>query len=82
MSNDGYSWDWEETSLRGKVCGVIMREEEYIGNDNKPHTTTRCYAIIPISEMDNVTVPEKKCVDVPVDDGFNSPAFTDEQIPF
>lgn len=80
MSNDGYKWNWEETSLRGKVCGVIMREEEYIGNDNKPHTTTRCYAIIPISEMDNATVPEKKCVEQP--QGYNSPAFDDEQIPF
>ena len=82
MSNDGYHWNWEETSLRGKVCGVIMREEEYIGNDNKPHTTTRCYAIIPISEMDNATVPEKKCVELtaPVN-GFGS-IDDNSEIPF
>lgn len=84
MSNDGYHWNWEETSLRGKVCGVIMREEEYIGNDNKPHTTTRCYAIIPISEMDNATVPEKKCVEQkpPTMDGGFGGSFNDEEIPF
>lgn len=80
MSNDGYKWNWEETSLRGKLCGCIFREEEYIGNDNKKHTATRCYAIIPIAEMENATVPEKKTVDAPASNGFDS--FNEEMIPF
>ncbi len=84
MSNDGYHWNREETSLRGKVCGVIMREEEYLGNDNKPHTTTRCYAIIPISEMDNATVPEKKCLEPQAGQSFVPVTGYDpnEEIPF
>ena len=84
MSNDGYKWNWDETSLRGKLCGVIMREEEYEGNDGQVHTTTRCYAIIPISEMDNATVPDKKCLEKksPSMNGGFGGSFNDEQIPF
>ena len=28
-SNPGYTWDWNEQSLVGKVCGCLFRNEEY-----------------------------------------------------
>jgi hypothetical protein len=32
-SNPGYAWDWNEAGLKGKLVGIILREEEYTGND-------------------------------------------------
>ncbi len=32
QSNLGYSWDWDEKSLVGKVVGVVMRNEEWSFN--------------------------------------------------
>lgn len=29
-SNKGYVWDWDERKLKGKMLGIVMREEEYI----------------------------------------------------
>ena len=31
-SNQGYTWDWNEESLRGKMFGGIFREEEFLYN--------------------------------------------------
>lgn len=28
-SNDGYHWDWNENSLRGKKVGIVFRNEEW-----------------------------------------------------
>ena len=28
-SNAGYHWDWDETKLKGKVCGILVRDKEY-----------------------------------------------------
>ena len=29
-SNQGYRWDWNEQSLKGKKVGIVLREEDYI----------------------------------------------------
>lgn len=80
-SNPGYIYDFDETKLEGKICGCIFREEEFIGQDNKVHTTVKPYQIIAVEDMDKATVPEKKCVEQP--QGYNSPAFDDDSpIPF
>ena len=31
-SNAGYTWDWNEENLKGKLFGGIFREEEYVYN--------------------------------------------------
>ena len=31
-SNAGYHWDWDETKLKGKVCGILVRDKEYSFN--------------------------------------------------
>lgn len=81
-SNPGYHWDFDETTLKGKSCGCIFREEEFIGqNDGKIHTNTKPYAIIPLDEIATATVPEKKCVEQPPAGGFGG--YDDsESIPF
>jgi len=78
-SNPGYHWDFDETTLKGKICGCIFREEEYIGQrDGKVHTSCKPYAIIPIEDMDTATVPEKKCVEPQEPSGY----YGNEEIPF
>ena len=32
QSNEGYTWDWNEQNLKGKIFGGIFRDEEYIYN--------------------------------------------------
>lgn len=79
-SNPGYTWDFDETTLKGKEVGCVFREEEYIGQqDGKIHSIAKPYQFIPIEDMDKVTVPEKKCIDQPAgglgafDDGSEIP---------
>lgn len=37
-SNDGYKFNNDESTLVGKLVGLILREEEYIGNDGNIKT--------------------------------------------
>ncbi len=32
-SNKGYTWDWDEKGLSGKLIGLVLGEEEYVKND-------------------------------------------------
>lgn len=36
--NDGYTWDWDEMTLKGKKIGVNFSLKEYEGNDGKIYT--------------------------------------------
>ena len=76
-SNDGWKWNWDENELAGKLFGGKFQEEEYMGNDGKVHTTTRCAGILPIEGIDEIAIPEKKALE-PTD--YSQP--TDEEIPF
>ena len=37
-SNEGYTWDWNEAGLAGKKIGLVLGEEEYMGNDGAVKT--------------------------------------------
>ncbi|BEU87432.1 hypothetical protein TAMA11512_08960 [Selenomonas sp. TAMA-11512] len=78
-SNPGYTWNWDDQSLVGKLFGGKFREEEYIGNDGKVHTSTKCISIRPIEGIEAITPPEKKCIE-----GARSgaPIYNDEEILF
>jgi hypothetical protein len=76
-SNPGYTWDFDETTLKKKACACIFREEEFIGQDGKIHTNTKPYSIIAIEDMDRATVPEKKCIEQ-----SSTGNYSDEPIPF
>lgn len=47
-SNPGYTWDWNEAMLKGKMIGVLFREEEWEYNGNTG-MSTRCYAVDAVS---------------------------------
>ena len=37
-SNPGYRWEWDESTLKGKTSGVIMRDKEWEFNGNTGFT--------------------------------------------
>lgn len=94
-SNKGFIFDGnehcDESTLVGKKIGMLLGEEEYIGNDGS--VKTRLYVVREM-EVDDIKngkfkVPELKKLpenDAPVkkpDDGFmNIPEGTDEETPF
>lgn len=41
-SNEGYTWNWDETSLKGKMFGGIFGREEFVTNDGKLKFATKC----------------------------------------
>ena len=62
-SNAGFAITWGDrfaSCFKGKYIGVIFRREEYLGNDNKPHWSTK-----PISFRSVETI--RKGVEVPED---------------
>lgn len=91
-SNDGYKWNWDEQSLKGKQFGGLFREEEYEGHDkNGNHaikTAIRCIAIKPVDGIEDEPVPSPKLLDrhtsTSASGGFNGygSSVADEDIPF
>lgn len=50
-SNPGYTWGWDEKTLKGKKLGTLWRREEYIGNDGNSHWSARICAILPADKI-------------------------------
>ncbi len=42
QSNSGFHFDWEETHLKGKLFGALVRNKEFLSDDNKLIRTTEC----------------------------------------
>ena len=91
-SNDGYKWDWNEQSLKGKIFGGLFREEEYEGHDKNGNpaikTSIQCIAIKPVDGIEDEPVPSPKLIDrrtsASASGGFNGygSSVADEEIPF
>lgn len=93
-SNKGFIFDGnehcDESTLIGKKVGMILGEEEYIGNDGS--VKTRLYVAREISLDDlkagKFKIPELKKVNEPAseikqdDDFMNIPEDSDEETPF
>ena len=49
-SNSGYKWDWDETKLKGKFVGVLVRNKEY---DYKGFQGffPECFKLIPAEDV-------------------------------
>ena len=77
-SNGDFHWDFNEEALKGKVAGCIFREEEYLGVDNKVHTMTKPWQIIPVSDIHKSSIPEKKGLTP----DYGNENIPDEEIPF
>lgn len=49
-SNKGYTWNWDEKTLKGKNTGVLFRNKEWEMNGNSGWTT-ECYALAPVEDI-------------------------------
>ena len=44
-SNEGYHWDWDESKLKGKMCGVLFGEKEFETVNGDVIIVTECRGI-------------------------------------
>lgn len=82
-SNEGYTWDWDEKKLEGKLFGGIFREEEYVYN-NEIRSNVRIWQVRSVKTIreGNFDVPRKKEVtEVASNNNFVPPVSADE-LPF
>jgi hypothetical protein len=63
-SNPGYTWDWEEKSLKGKLFGGVFGQEEYeSGDDIKLATKIRFIRSIDDIRNGKVEIPKIKTLE-------------------
>lgn len=85
---DGGTVNQDEKTLKGKKIGLVLREEEYWGNDGEKKVRLSVHKEFPIDQIATQKVPPiKKLKDDDAtaqdDDGFtNVPEGIDEEIPF
>jgi len=84
-SNAGYTWDWNEENLKGKLFGGIFREEEYVYN-GEVRTNAKLWQVRSVKTIreGNFEVPRKKEY-VPSTQEVATQMFqpiTDDDLPF
>lgn len=60
-ANPGYHWNWDETTLKGKLAGVLFRNEEWEWDD-KTGWRTACCAFASVGDIrdGNFKMPKDK----------------------
>ena len=91
-SNPGYSWNWDEKSLKGKKCGVVLQDKEWEFN-GKTGWTAVPYSICSVESVRNNTfyMPKAKALQynsggytnsAPVKPDFEEVGADDSDLPF
>lgn len=91
-SNAGYTWDFDEKKLKGKIVGLVLGEEEFLNSTGKVRTRTYVAAVrsVDIIRDGKFEVPPLKKLDTtktttptpaPFNDPFNN-AANDDAPPF
>ena len=64
LSNPGYKWDFDVSTLKGKQMGVLMGREQYVGTDGTLKWAVKCMAIRTVKAVKDGTAkaPEDKLV--------------------
>lgn len=62
-SNPGYTWAWDESTLKGKLFGGVFRREQYVGTDGKPHWISRICSVRSVDCVLDVEAPADKPLD-------------------
>lgn len=75
-SNGGYKWNWNEETLKNKLFGAIIGDEEYLNSNGQKRTRSRVVSVRSVSAIKSgdFTVPELKTLDenkVTVNNGSN-----------
>lgn len=72
-----------EASIVGKVIGGIFGEEEYINAQGEVKTARKLFWWRSTEGIKDATIPEKRTVDKPTDNGFmDIPAGIEDDLPF
>lgn len=84
---DGGAVNADEKSLIGKKIGIVLREEEYYGNDGELKTRLIVYREFPVADLDHQKVPEVKRLEgskktTSADSFMSVPEVTAEKVPF
>jgi len=92
-SNRGFTWNWDERSLKGRVIGILFRNEEWAYN-GKTGWTARPYKAISVDAVADgkYTIPKDKPLSgsaaaaaepKPVEGSYTEDAFGDDgELPF
>ena len=61
-SNEGYTWNWDEASLKGKMFGGVFGREEFLTSDGKLKFATKCRFPRSVESIrkGDFTIPEDK----------------------
>lgn len=69
-SNDGYTWNWDERTLKGKSFGGVFGKEQFETKDGKLAFATKCRFARSVESIrsGNFTIPEDKLLYKPAPD--------------
>lgn len=86
-SNPGYTWDWKEQGLVGKLLGVVIGYEEYEANDGNVKERQRVASCISADRVrqGDFKVPELRKLKTDTATSAPVPGFTpmtDDDLPF
>lgn len=64
-SNSGYVWNFDEKSLKGKIVGLVLGEEEFVNSVGKLRTRTYVESVRSVDSIRNgdFTIPALKTLD-------------------
>ena len=64
-SNSGYTWDFDEKKLKGKIVGLVLGEEEFLNSSGNVRTRTYVSAVrsVDVIRGGKFEVPEIKRLD-------------------
>ena len=65
QSNDGFVYDYDEKTLEGKLVGIILGEEEYIGNDGSEKVRLKITSTKSVEDIKagKFKIPKKKLLE-------------------
>ena len=83
-SNSGYAWNWDETTLKGKLFGALYREKEFEGTSGDVITTTECGGSTDIASIrsGDFRLPKDKLLERPATVNNAYAAVPDDDLPF
>ena len=64
-SNSGYVWNFDEKSLKGKIVGLVLGEEEFVNSVGKLRTRTYVESVRSVDSIrkGDFTIPALKTLD-------------------
>lgn len=85
-SNQGYIWNWDEKTLKGKFFGGVFGEEQYLNNKGEAKMSTKCRFIRSVDQvLAGIEIPEPKMLKGNENynvNSFGTEVFPEEEIPF